>query len=285
MLARTLLTTLAPVLEDTLSTAGGFAWNQESGGNPWTPVARLDNKLFILDMGAGHYTTNTGGVNQWTDQSGQGNNALQGTAANRPDVQTSDGNGLDSLRFLTAAPDQVNFTGKGVTMGAAIVNKFGFSCWVKLDTLVDYGVILDNNYTAAHLQFAILTRDAGTNNFGIYLSNNGTAVAFNGRVAHTDWTNWHHLVVNYDGSLADSTPDNPPTADDRLQAFIDGLPVTISIQSGTVPATLFSGDLDWQVGSESGAIGLNGRLDNMVMVTDTFTTAEIAQLYAWRKHS
>lgn len=252
----------------------------------WTPYVDLDNQLFLLDAKTGHYTLGTGtNVASWDDQSANANHALQATAGLQPNIEANDPSPLDSVRFTAASHDRFLFTGKGAAMGAAITAKFSFSVWFKLDTTPSDGIILDNNYSAGHLQLAILTRDSGGNNIGIFLSANGSAVAYHGKVAHTGWTAWHHLVFIYDGSLADSSPDNPPTADDRLKAWIDGIAVTIANTSGSVPASLFSGDLDWQIASESGAVDLNGRLDNMYMTTDVLTAAEIANLFAFRSHA
>lgn len=251
----------------------------------WTPYVDLDNQLFLLDTKAGHYTLGaTTNIASLDDQSANGNHATQATAGLRPNVEANDPSPLDSCRFTAANHDRFTFAGKGTAMGAAITAKFSFSCWVKLDTTPSDCIIIDNTYTALNLQWTLLTRASGGNNFGLYLSSNGAAIAYLGLIPHSDWTGWHNIVVAYDGSLADSTPDNPPTADDRLKAWIDGAAVTITTSSGTVPASLFSGTNDWQVASESGAIDLNGRLDNLYMVTDTYTAAEIANLFLFRQH-
>lgn len=59
--------------------------------------------------------TNTNNVQQWNDRSGNGRNAIQATAANRPNYYTGIWNGLPVIRFTASAPDALLST--GVTTG------------------------------------------------------------------------------------------------------------------------------------------------------------------------
>lgn len=74
----------------------------------------------------------------------------------------------------------------------------------------------------------------GNNAFFINIENDGLAkfVVSNGSLAGGDFamndSEWHHVAMVFDGSLSGNA--------DRLRAYIDGLPVTLSFY-GTVPAT------------------------------------------------
>ncbi len=58
-------------------------------------------------------------VQQWNDQSGNGNNATQGTAGNRPTLRTNVVNGLPAIDFIATRPDFFDVGGplSGATAG------------------------------------------------------------------------------------------------------------------------------------------------------------------------
>lgn len=94
--------------------------------------------------------TNLSAVRQWNDQSGNGNNALQNTLANRPIFRTGQDNGLPALEFtgdLFIDPPSLGISGAG-----------GFSYFVVFrDTQTGLGALTDGS---GHF---ILDRTTATN--------------------------------------------------------------------------------------------------------------------------
>jgi hypothetical protein len=68
------------------------------GATLWTP-SQLTTALWLDAADAGTITTVSGAVSQWNDKSGNGRNAIQATAANRPALTSAGLNGLDVLTF------------------------------------------------------------------------------------------------------------------------------------------------------------------------------------------
>lgn len=73
----------------TLSPQGVSEWGQKPQGS-WSPFA-VGQPIAILDAAQG-ITLNGSNVSGWADQSGQGNDATQGTAADQPGWISIDGN-------------------------------------------------------------------------------------------------------------------------------------------------------------------------------------------------
>jgi hypothetical protein len=68
------------------------------GGGPWTPSA-ITTALWLDASDSATVTTVSGTVSQWNDKSGNGRNATQGTAGNRPTYTTAGQNGLNVITF------------------------------------------------------------------------------------------------------------------------------------------------------------------------------------------
>jgi hypothetical protein len=75
-----------------------FLWNT----TVWNP-SMISTALWLDAADATTVTTVSGAVSQWNDKSGNGRNATQGTAGNRPVYQASAQNGLNAVRFTAAS--------------------------------------------------------------------------------------------------------------------------------------------------------------------------------------
>jgi hypothetical protein len=75
-----------------------FQWNE----TVWNP-SMISTALWLDAADATTVTTVSGAVSQWNDKSGNGRNATQGTAGNRPVYQASAQNGLNAVRFTAAS--------------------------------------------------------------------------------------------------------------------------------------------------------------------------------------
>lgn len=244
---------------------------------PWTPYVDLDNQFLILDTVTGHYTTASGGVDQWTDQTANVYHALQGTAANRPDIVANDPTPYDSVNFVAANADRLVFTGKGAAMFAGLTNKFSLSFWMKCDTSSTKRII-ETGETAGTSKFILISRNGGGNTFSVYISSDGTAL-IQRDVSFSSWTAWNHFLILYDGTQA--------VAADRLVVKIGGAAQSQS-GAGTLPASLYTGgSQDWQISGVpgGGTSVLNGNMDNIVWTSDVFTASEQTNLGLWRAHA
>jgi hypothetical protein len=70
--------------------------------DPWTPAA-ITTALWLDAADSSTVTTVSSAVSQWNDKSGNGRNAAQGTAGNRPAYQSAAQNGLNAVRFTAAS--------------------------------------------------------------------------------------------------------------------------------------------------------------------------------------
>jgi hypothetical protein len=68
----------------------------------WTP-ANITTSLWLDAADASTVTTVSSAVSQWDDKSGNGRNAAQATAGNRPAYQLAAQNGLNAVRFTAAS--------------------------------------------------------------------------------------------------------------------------------------------------------------------------------------
>jgi hypothetical protein len=75
-----------------------FQWNE----TVWNP-SMISTALWLDAADATTVTTVSGAVSQWNDKSGNGRNATQETAGNRPVYQASAQNGLNAVRFTAAS--------------------------------------------------------------------------------------------------------------------------------------------------------------------------------------
>jgi hypothetical protein len=82
----------------TLNVQPGFLWNDSI----WNP-SMISTALWLDAADASTVTTVSGAVSQWNDKSGNGRNAAQSTAGNRPAYESAVQNGLNAVRFTAAS--------------------------------------------------------------------------------------------------------------------------------------------------------------------------------------
>lgn len=101
---------------------------------PWTP-ANITTALWLDASDATTITTVSGAVSQWNDKSGNGRNATQGTAANRPTYTSAGQNGLNVLTFdgtddWLALPNTTNPSNGNATFAACKPNHTALGAFV-----------------------------------------------------------------------------------------------------------------------------------------------------------
>lgn len=83
-------------------------------------------------------------------------------------------------------------------------------------------------------------------------------------------TDWHHLAMVYDGTQSGN--------EGRLQAYIDGAPITLSY-SGTIPATMPAISANVNIGRHDTVNFFKGILDEVAIYDRALTVEEIEQHY------
>lgn len=207
------------------------------------------------------------------DLGSNGYSPTQSDAARRP-TQVSDGGG-NNFRFTSASTNQLNFTGFGTGIGAAVSTQFSLFFKLKLVTTPNYGAIYDQHATGANLKMFIGTRANNTDNFAVFLSGDGTATN-ESRFPHADWTAWHSIAISYNGAGVGNAG--------RLQLYTDTISQTLSQASGSVPASTFA-STDTPVfggeGAAGGGISLNGLVAYLWMINRAATASDVAFMHAW----
>jgi hypothetical protein len=89
----------------TLNVQPGFLWNDSI----WNP-SMISTALWLDAADASTVTTVSGAVSQWNDKSGNGRNATQATAANRPVLSSNQLNGLPVVTFSQPSNQWLNMT-------------------------------------------------------------------------------------------------------------------------------------------------------------------------------
>jgi hypothetical protein len=104
------------------------------GGVLWTP-AQISTALWLDAADASTITTVSGAVSQWNDKSGNGRNASQATATNRPALTANGQNSLNVLTFdgvndWLLLPDSTNPSGANAVFAACKPNHVNVGCFI-----------------------------------------------------------------------------------------------------------------------------------------------------------
>ncbi len=108
------------------------------------------------------------------------------------------------------------------------------------------------------------------NDGNVYLNvGDGSGTPY-GSFASND-TNWHHVVMVFDGSQSGNA--------NRLKAYFDGVATTLTF-SGTIPATTNNNSDDFTAGYAPSFGGYTvGKIDEVRLYNRSLTAAEVADLY------
>jgi hypothetical protein len=150
-----------------LNDVGFLAAVAGGGAAPWTP-ANITTSLWLDAADASTVTTVSSAVSQWDDKSGNGRNAAQATAGNRPAYQLAAQNGLNAVRFtaasqhfLTAGTNSTwNFLHDGTNSAVFIVSRCRST---------------GDNPNAVHTYLS--TGGAGSSNIGLWIAYDDLASA------------------------------------------------------------------------------------------------------------
>jgi hypothetical protein len=190
------------------------------------------------------------------DRSGTGNT---GTLTNGPTVTPGK---LGQALSFDGSNDFVGVGDIGVIDGVANATLSG---WIK------------RGATNAHITFG--KHDTSSGRFAINFYNDGNVYFNVGDGSGTPYayfvsndTDWHHVVMAYDGSQSGNA--------NRLKVYFDGVQQTLTF-SGTIPATTYASSIDeFRIGrNASNGFYSNGFIDEVRLYTRTLSTSEIVALY------
>lgn len=198
-------------------------------------------------------------VSSWTDSSGLGNHATQGTGGAQPTYKTNIQNGLPVIRFDGAGDwlevSDTSIIGGNSGISVFIVFKQAVNNVTKaLLTKWDYqteGCFMATTYlgTIGQIEMFVAnaTNDAGGNN------------QYTTDIYPTDdySVNFYTISIVYDGTQA---------AGDKIKFYLDGA-LKSSNTNGTVPASLTSANSTLKVGRAGGVIDwfFNGDIGEVVL--------------------
>jgi hypothetical protein len=193
--------------------------------DPWTP-ANITTALWLDAADASTVTTVSSAVSQWNDKSGNGRNAAQSTAGNRPVYQSAAQNGLNAVRFTAASS---HFLTAGTTSTWNFLHNGTNSAVFFVSRVRSTG----DNPNAAHTYLS--TGGAGSSNIGYWLAYDDIASAsrnngLNARIASASSDSSYSAFINTNDKITPGTyhiissyvdADNE-TAANRLLQRVDG---------------------------------------------------------------
>jgi hypothetical protein len=232
----------------------------------WDP-SLITTALWLDAADASTVTTVSSAVSQWNDKSGNGRNAAQSTAGNRPEYQSAAQNGLNAVRFtaasahfLTAGTTSTwNFLHNGTGSAVFFVSRvrstgdnpnqvhtylstggagsLSVGCWIAYD---------DTSSSSRNNGLNIRVANSGTGGLGTYSSNDitndkitpGTYHILSSYVDADNATAANRTVQRVDGSasFSSNTSTNTPSTSNSATA--------LNIGRDVASATLdFTGDI------------------------------------------
>lgn len=237
-------------------TPSGFSWNPF-----WTPAALGNLGIWLrADLGV----TQSGTISAWADQSGNGNNASQGTSGFRPTYLSASTDNKPAASF-DGGDDQLDVTDSG-TIGSTTA--FSVSCWIRTGaTFPSNGTIIAQ--WGATERFLMRVETGG--NLVVSISNGtaGTATVSSALAVST----WYLVTFTYDGSGSGNSG--------KLKLFINGRLQSPSF-SGTVPASTGNPTSVLSIGSRNTASTyFNGYIGEIVFVDGRAMTEDEVLFHYW----
>jgi hypothetical protein len=178
---------------------------------PWTP-ANITTALWLDAADASTVTTVSSAVSQWNDKSGNGRNAAQSTAGNRPAYQSAAQNGLNAVRFTAASS---HFLTAGTT-----------STWNFLHNGTDSAVFIvsrcrdtGDDPNAAHTYLS--TGGAGSSNIGYWLAYDDIASASRNNGLNTRVANAGIVVPGTYASFDNTNDKITPGTYHIISSYVD----------------------------------------------------------------
>lgn len=254
-----------PLFGHTTSTTAGRSLNFTPSGftfnDKWTPLGLANLGLWLrADKGV----TQSGTVSAWTDQSGNANNASQGTSGNRPVYAADGGDGRPSITYDGTA-DLLEVT-DSASIGSTTA--FSVACWIKTGaTFPTDGTIIAQ--WGATERFLMRVETGG--NLVVSVSNGSAGTATLSAVLSASRN--YHVGFTYDGAGSGNAG--------RLKVYLNGIQKSPTY-AGTVPASTGNPTTILSIGSRNAAATyFNGSIDDIILVNGRALTEEEMLLHYW----
>jgi len=218
---------------------------------------------------AGNRRSYPGAGTTWTDLAGGNNGTLTNTGGDGPDFSSEK---LGCIDF-DGTDDYINCGNVTEIDGSSTMS---YCMWAKLDAVTGSNTYIAKWKYSSPRQgcFAIQTEDVGGDYelrvfVAINLTEGGGNIIDTADAPLT--TNWQHVSVVYDGSLA---------AASRVAIYVDGVKSATSATLGTIPTSLTSSSADLEIGRFEG-LGrkFNGNIASVGFYTRALSAAEILDNY------
>lgn len=264
---RPLLAPLLPPLHGPFAQDGtGAAGEAAGGGVLWNPTMISGCKVWLrADKGV---TLNGSNVSSWADQSGNGHNAVQATAAKQPAYSAS---GLNSRPGITfdGSDDCLRIP----VMSYGGVDKVTVALLAK-DTATALSVIMEGHTGAAANYFSISANNLAAGR--LYARSHDTAGNNSGFTVE-DLTSARRVIVQIDRTISGGAIEVAMYVDENLQTLTQGTTVDTTGN--------FNDTLALNIGARNDGLnsGWAGTLGEVAVWNRLLGAAEIAQLSAYMR--
>lgn len=151
---------------------------------------------------------------------------------------------------------------------------FSISMWIKQDTSWAATEHIIGKRNAANTQNVWFMQVRNTTNNAIYIASSPTDTGSNfGQFPHSSLpvNQWNHLAVTYDGAGA--------TNADKLNVYVNGSDLNMTLFSGTIPSSFSSGTADLVMMARDGIslVWGAGNIDEVTYYCITLSAAQVTE--------
>ena len=261
-----------------------YMWEFPQRYGLWSP-AELTTALWLDAADASTITTSGSAVSQWNDKSGNGLNATQAVAGNRPTYQLAAINSRNAIRFTAASSQALGCAGTAGSFNflhaaqglILVVGSVGTTA--DPDTL--YGIAGNaGGFNASRRGFILLWDDRSV----VPTSNRFAVTGYDGSNAPVFSEGVLDMLLPQSPSLFGAAVDaTNATLSQRSTLLINGS----TYQTNTASATASAGNasFDWQIGDyRTGSAYLQGDIAEMVIVSGAVSTLNRQKLEGYLAH-
>ncbi len=185
-------------------------------------------------------------------------------------VNAGGGGGGFNYTYSLAFDGVDDFVSGGDILNFERTDAFSISAWVKRNSINDYQAIVSKMTSSGYYRGYLL--NFTLSNVVIFILRNSTVATRFFTVSSTTTitdTNWHNIVVTYDGSSASS----------GVKIYIDGVSDTVSA-SGTLTTGTIINSAPFNIGARnSNNMFADGNIDETAIFSSELTPANITSIY------
>lgn len=233
----------------------------------WTPE-RISTALWLDAADASTINTVSGAVSQWNDKSGNGKNASQSTATNRPSYNATGFNGRPVVSF-DGSNDFLENTTNGITSGTYTGRLNAFYVATRNSS---GGALLTERTSkpVAAVQWIQLSSI-------YYIYSDGANVNSNQRISVTTYAK-----LSTTGAVVCQV--HQPGV--RATLFVNGEQEVVNAVEGAGVGSNISGATGFRIGGREGSVGQswNGGINEIIVTSNNFTVLERQKIEGYLAH-